>query len=632
MEFIKDFKIVFTAEDGTETVASDLEKHEQNGYIYYSTKFDDLIVSVLLNDENELCLRARNAGNRSVSGFVGIRFAWDRPTEGYTVIPGIYYNGNYSEKIKNIPYLHLPESPVFQASLSAASVPAVFTWDGQQTAYHYSFSLKSIAGWNGVELDAQRNCITFYSPAREERHYHWLSFSEARAPYTWKPGDLLSFKLTRSSFASEKICDIFEYIWDKGRSIPGYQSENVPRVSPDKAEKLVRDWVYDKHCVIDKKGVPLILNAFNNINNIDPDNLPAEWNTIIGWCSGTMTALPLLKAGGKYRDYAVKYIDFLSENGNAPSGIKASVYGKGMWMTKSHPEFQDSYKHCRFYADYIYYLGKAIAFEKENGHIHENWEKDFRHGLDMLMHVWTENHDFGLHWDIFGDDVVIDSKGTGAGAFALLALAEGVEHYPEDLDLKNILCESADVYYNRCVLTGRCNGGPADILEADDSESIAALTDALVHLYRITNNDAHKEMAIRAGHIFSSWVLCYSPSFPAGSTTDGLNVCGGVLANVQNRHIGPGICTNSARFTHELALITKDERWEKLYSQINSAAVNCVSLYMGEFWGWDFNEPFGPGMVTEQINITDAIGKPGDPGYVSASWPATAVLLGYWDK
>ena len=105
-----------------------------------------------------------------------------------------------------------------------------------------------------------------------------------------------------------------------------------------------------------------------------------------------------------------------------------------------------------------------------------------------------------------------------------------------------------------------------------------------------------------------------------------------MLANVQNRHIGPGICTNSARFTHELALITKDERWEKLYSQINSAAVNCVSLYMGEFWGWDFNEPFGPGMVTEQINITDAIGKPGDPGYVSASWPATAVLLGYWDK
>ncbi|MBO5299937.1 MAG: hypothetical protein J6B51_07670, partial [Clostridia bacterium] len=66
MECIKDFKIVFTAEDGTETVASDLEKHEQNGYIYYSTKFDDLIVSVLLNDENELCLRARNAGNRSV--------------------------------------------------------------------------------------------------------------------------------------------------------------------------------------------------------------------------------------------------------------------------------------------------------------------------------------------------------------------------------------------------------------------------------------------------------------------------------------------------------------------------------------------------------------------------------------
>lgn len=632
MELIKDFNIVFTLKDGAETVAENWIRYEQNGYSYFNTKFDNLNVSVLINKNDEILLRARNVGNDPISGFIGIRFPWNDPINGYAVLPGVYYNGNYHNKIKNIPYLHLPENPIFQASLSAMSVPGAFVWDGKQTAYHYSPALKTIAGWSGVELDAQRSNITFYSPSREERHYHWLRFSEARDTFTWNPGDVLSFKLSRTVFKAENVNDLFEYIWDKGRWLKDHPSENVTRVPAELAEKLVRDWVYDKHCVIDKKGVPLILNAFNNINNIDPDKLPAEWNTIIGWCSGTMTAFPLLKAGGKYRDYAVKYIDFLAENGNAPSGIKASVYGKGMWMTKAHPEFQDSYKHCRFYSDYIYYLGKAIAFEKENGHIHENWEKDFRHGLDMLMHVWTENHDFGLHWDIFGDDVVIESKGTGAGAFALLALAEGVEHYPEDLKLKNILCEAADVYYKRCVLTGRCNGGPADILEADDSESIAALTDAFVHLYYITNAPEHKQMAINAGHLFASWVLCYVPDFPAGSATDGINVCGGVLANVQNRHVGPGICTNSARFMHELSLITGDTRWDKVYEQINAAAMNCVPLYMGEFWGWDLNEPFGPGMVTEQINVTDAIGKPGDPGYVSASWPATAVLLGYWDR
>ena len=631
MEPIKDYNVVFTTANGTETVATEWVKRESNGFAFYSTNVAGLNVSVLEKD-NELYLRSGNPNKEPVTGFIGIRFGWEAPTGGYTVIPGIYYDGNYHNIIKDIPYMHLPESPVFQASMSAASVPAVFAWDGKGTAYHYAVSHTSAAGWNGVELDGERKYITFYAPAREERHYHWLGYSGPRAPHIWNQWDLLSFRVSRTAFGAESVNDVFAYVWDKGRRLANYPAGNTPRMPAEQAEKLVRDWVYDKHCVVDKDGVPLILNAFNDIDHICPDELPAEWNIMIGWCSGTMTALPLLKAGGKYREYAVRYIDFLSQNGNTVSGIKSPVYGKGKWMAPDHPDYQNSYKHCRFYADYIYYLGKAIAFEAENGHTHESWEKDFRHGLDMLVKVWEKNRDFGLHWDIYGNEVVIDIKGTGAGAFALLALAEGVKHYPQDRKLKDILLEAADVYYRRCVLSGHSNGGPADIMEADDSESIAALTDALVQLYYLTGNEIHREMAVKAGHLFASWVLCYRPEFPGGTALEGLNVCGGVLANVQNRHVGPGICTNSARFTHELAKITGDDRWEALYEQINAAAMNCVPAYTGEFWGWDFSQPFAAGMVTEQINVTDAIGRPGDPGYVSASWPATAVLLGYWDR
>lgn len=632
MEPIKDFNVVFTTAGGTETVTLDWEKKEKNGFTFYNTRLAGLQISVLCSEKDGLYLRSVNLGKTPVTGFLGIRFDWHGPDDGYTVIPGIYYNGNHHGKIQEIPYLHLPESPLFQAPLSAASLPALFAWDGSRRAYHYAVSHTSNAGWNGVELDGARNCLTFYAPAREDHHYHWRGCSGPRAPHTWNQFDLLSVKVTRTAFEAKSVCDVFEYIWDKGRRLTNHPTDNIPRMPAERAEKLVRDWIYDKHCVVDKKGVPMILNAFNDISRICPEELPVGWNIIIGWCSGTMTALPLLKAGGKYRDHAIKYIDFLSENGNAPSGVKTSVYGRGQWVDKNHPEFDNSHKHCRYYADYIYYLGKAIAFEAGMGHIHENWVKDFRHGLDMLIRIWEKNRDFGLHWDIYGDEVVIDSKGTGAGAFALLALAEGAAHYPDDRKLMETLLEAADVYYDRCVRTGRCNGGPADILEADDSESIAALTDAFVHLYHITKDESHKHMAIQAGYLFSSWVLCYRPDFPGGTTLEGLNVCGGVLANVQNRHVGPGICTNSARFTHELALITGDDRWEKLYQQINAAAINCVPMYDGEIWGWDFSEPFGAGMVTEQINVTDAIGRPGDPGYVSASWPATAVLLGYWDK
>ncbi len=632
MELNQDYQILFTAPDGMETIASDWEKHHKNGFTYFKTVLNGLWISVLIEDADTIRVKVCNASHENVTGFVGVRFAWDNPVDGYTLIPGIYYNGNHHNIIKNIPYLHLPESPLFQASLSAASVPAVFSWDGQRTAYHYEPSLSSFAGWNGVELDASRNCMTFYAPARENHRYGWLGFFETRDAFCFKPGEIVNMKLHRCAFEARSVCDLYTYLWERGRYLPDHPADNSPRVPEEKAEQLVRDWVYEKHCTYDKNGVPLILNAFNHVDRICPDELPSEWNIMIGWCSGTMTALPLLKAGGKYRDYAIKYIDFLTQNGNTTSGIKAPVYGKGEWMSPSNPEFQSSYKHCRFYADYICYLGKAIAFEAKHGFTHENWEKDFCHGISMLLDIWEKEHDFGLHWDIYGQEVVLDIKGSGAGAFALMALAEGVRHDPQNSRLLTVLEQAAEVYYQRCVVTGRCGGGPADILEADDSESIAALTDALVQLYEITGKEEHLKMALHAGHMFASWVLCYSPRFPSCSSTDGLNVCGGVLANVQNRHVGPGICTNSARFVHKLAEITGDMRWEKLYRQIGAAAINCVAMYDGEFWGWDFSEPFAAGMVTEQINVTDAIGKPGEPGYVSASWPATAVLLGYWDR
>ena len=116
------------------------------------------------------------------------------------------------------------------------------------------------------------------------------------------------------------------------------------------------------------------------------------------------------------------------------------------------------------------------------------------------------------------------------------------------------------------------------------------------------------------------------------SLNEGLNVCGGVIANVQNRHIGPGICTNSARFIYDLGEITGDNRWKELYYNIKNAAINCITLFDGEFCDTTPDLPFYKGMLTEQINITDALRPAGTAWRVSACWPATSVLLGWFDK
>ena len=140
------------------------------------------------------------------------------------------------------------------------------------------------------------------------------------------------------------------------------------------------------------------------------------------------------------------------------------------------------------------------------------------------------------------------------------------------------------------------------------------------------------DYALKASRLFASWVYSYPVSFPGGTELEGINVCGGVIANVQNRHIGPGICTNSARFLYDLGKFLGDKRWIELYEQIKAAAINCVCTYEGEFFGSTFNEPFATGMVSEQINVSDAFNPHGFTWRVSASWPATNILLSWLDS
>ena len=302
-------------------------------------------------------------------------------------------------------------------------------------------------------------------------------------------------------------------------------------------------------------------------------------------------------------------------------------------MTKNHPEANTrNYDHIRFYCDYIHYLGKAIRLEKETGILHQNWKKDFDKGLEILTEIWDSYKDYGLYIDIEKSKPEVYRKGSCCGAFALLALAEGLRHYPSNEKLKKAFRRGCEMYYERCVLTGRCNGGPADIKEADDSESIAALTDALVQYCKLEKTEKSLEMAKKSANLFFTWVVSYSPSFPCGSAFENINISGGVIANVQNRHIGPGICTNSAVFLYELWLLTKDELYLKMYHNVKSAAINCLTSYDGEFYGLSPDEPFLKGMMSEQINMSDALGLEGETWRVSTCWPSTAVLLGWMDS
>lgn len=632
MIFDLPFDVVFCPDYESETVISGWTRGEAAGYTYYEARLDDLCFSILEHVDGNMFLKVFNPSEKLYTGFVGVRYPWKYGSDSYTLIPAIYYDGNNYGKTGIIPKISLPEIPKFSASVSSASYPAVIAKEGEY-GYCYNFSPTSFAGWNGVELDAERESFTIFAPAREKNIYLGDRFADyGRPPFIWQQFSVINIRFSRKEFNCPTVNDVFDCHWNNAIRDKYYPAANEPKISEERAAELVRNWMYEKHMVKNERGEPLLLNAFMDEFTRWPNALCAEWVTMIGWCCGTMTALPFLKMGGKYRDFAIEFFDFISQNGNSPSGVKYSVYDGKLWMTKDHPESSNrEYNHVRFYPDHLYYLGRAIRFEAESGIKHPCWEEDFKSGIDIIVDLWEREHDFGIHWEIDGKQVEIKRGGTAVGAYCLLALSEAILHYPDDDRLRKAFDEASLEYYARCIKTGHCNGGPGDIVEADDSESSAALANALVNRYKLFGGEDNLKMATDAAKLFATWVVNYEPSFPGGSMFEGINVCGGVIANVQNRHIGPGICTNSARFLYDLGKITGDDRWCELYYNVKSAAINCTTSYDGEFFGLTFNAPFMKGMLSEQINIADVLNPPGETWRVSACWPATAVLLGWFD-
>ena len=43
----------------------------------------------------------------------------------------------------------------------------------------YEISHKTVAGWNGIELDGEKETLTFFAPAKEEKKYTLAELKQA---------------------------------------------------------------------------------------------------------------------------------------------------------------------------------------------------------------------------------------------------------------------------------------------------------------------------------------------------------------------------------------------------------------------------------------------------------------------
>ena len=575
-------------------------------------------------------------GNIPLAVHLGIRLSTNFSESGYTLIPGACYNGNEGLPIKDIPTL---KNGRMECPWSEATSPVVLHMDGEGNGLAFSGAPECHQGWNGGIIDRDDGSLWHMAPVFASRRYKHTQWDESpRPPAILNHRDSLRTWFQVEHLPAEKPQVLFKHLFNHYRRVPGYDDTVTPKVGLKEAAHLVGDWMLTEHGR-ELGGKPCLINAFEPDSPTQPGDADflLDWHQITGWCGGPMTARGLLALGGEHADYARANLDFLAREAPGEHGLARPVFDGKQW----HNNLGYIAEGCsiRMPADFCLWLLRATKAEEEQGRVHPEWKASAHKGVKALCSLWERYEDFGYAWDWSKPEPVLKRGGTTAGAFALLAIVEALKEWPDDPQLQSVARQAAK-HLATHAHKGRVSGGPLDIENADDSEAAAALTEALLALYNIFDEEIFLTDALAAAHLFASWVLGWTPPFPKGSALDGVNVCGGVIANVQNRHVGPGICVSSARFLYDLSLVTGDTHWKQLYEDIIAAAINCLPVTKWEMMGRCRRSdeagnlriesaPVSPGMLTEQINVADCLGSAGEFWPVSASWGMTSLMLAW---
>lgn len=612
--------------------------HLGDEFWYSSIEDDEVKFNITLRRQNggRYFAGIVNKGRRTLEIHVAIETQAFFGSNSYTLIPGTYYNGNNSEPAGPIPNMSAEEGWRFEVQASACSIPSVFNWDGEKEVKVLRGSPFTKAGSSGFLLDKERAYMAFVVPSLENKRYKHTAWVDLpRRGFLFEPGDCLTFCFEIGFEEVHSIRELFYIVNEHYRKVEGYADRASGSMKLEKASDLICDWIMKRHYVMGKRGEPIFLNAFYDYGGVvyGSENFPPEWCQITGWSLGSMLAYPLLKKGGKYREAALSNLEFLLSGGFWPCGLKMGVFDGTKWLDDCNSYSAWNY-HPRPPAEFITWLLISAAYESSIGCRHPHWYFIAEKGLDAFCKLWEKYGDFGYHIDMSKAELELLIPGSCAGAFVLQALAQGLAHFPGNGRYEKVYREAAIYYHQNFVLKGHCTGGPLDIHMADDSESAAALTNAFVQGWKIFKEDIFLSMAEDAAQIFLSWVVSYDAPFPIESSLWKVNPCGGVLANVQNRHIGPGICTNSPYFLYEIYKATGKELYKNIYCDIIQAACNLVCEEDGKVLGFDgsFWYPFAAGMVCEQANLTDAVNVPGELFAISCSWPAVGLLMSWADN
>ncbi|HEY5508458.1 MAG TPA: hypothetical protein VIK29_07300 [Paludibacter sp.] len=589
-------------------------------------------IQKLENTDNayEVRLSGKIISGEALNVSLGFMLKFDHwQNDNYVVLPGAVYNGNrYRSTLKarkvqtetaikkhpgkgplitNVPRLSLlPGESLLQQLAGDLSTPSIGLQNTQtsnglwllttQGTSHGDYSFKV---WENEKHDKAN--ITVRMPGvRQDSIYKGGGkpfFPSMDKGANLKVGDALEVACQLHLFPCNEIPTLFDYFLTIRENLGDQTISNlIPR---SKAWEILQT-KYNAQNWVDEFGYYSVGMRESKYQ---------DWQT--GWVGGMNTVYPLLVSGDEItKQRVMRTFNFLFDT-ISPSGLFYEIFYDGNWQDTDGTSF------LRRNSDALYFILKSFVVLKEEGKsIPENWESAAKGCADRFVEIWDEYHEFGQIADFETGKLVVKGTSSNGIVFGALVLAS---NYFNKAKYLTIARESGEYYFQEYVKKGISNGGPGDIYQGIDSESAFGLLESYIVLYEVTHEEKWLEYAKATANLCATWVVSYNFKFPGNSTFAKLNMetTGTVIANIQNKHAAPGICTLSGNSLFKLYRYTGNALYLQLIQQITKTIPQYMSRADRPIPDVRPDVPWPimpPGWINERVNLSDweERGTPGD--------------------
>jgi hypothetical protein len=480
-------------------------------------------------------------------------------------------------------------------------------------------------GNNGmlIEEDAasktmdKKICFVVNAPGiRKEKYVMCGREASGDKPADWKAGDEITLRFNLYNFKAQDLPEFYQKVFSVRKALSGQNSfSNVTPYS--EAARLIIE-MHNKNKWFENDTTAYYCHH-------PGDSSPYSYQ--IGWSGLPIFSFPqLIEATPSRLIRVVKSFDNMLFKAQAPTGLFYAANHNGKIYGDPHGQMGvlTNIAMIRRSMEVLYFGIKSLDLLKKQNHqdlIKPQWERGLRKCADALVQVWKKYGQFGQF--INADNLEMNINGSSVGGYAGAGLALASVYFNDNKYLK--IAETAtNFYYKNYFLKGYSGGGPAEILQAPDSETLVNMLEACMVLFDVTQNRQWIEKARFIAHYLSTFMVSYDYQFPKGSAMQkaGTHAAGSLMASSQNNHSAPGYYILPGDMLLKLYRATGDELIAAMYKD----QTHNVIQYVGA--------PHNPlrtqsGFVTERVQISDWEGN--DQGSVNyedsnTAWEILAAL------